>query len=272
METNKIYNEECLEGMEKRIPDNSIDMVLADLPYGTTACDWDSIIPLEPLWEQYKRIGKDDTPYVFTASQPFATKLINSNADWFKYEWIWQKNTTSGFALAEKRPMRNHENILVFYKNQPCYNPIKEDRDLSESSKERMNYDFNSTEGENKLQGGINKVVSSHNDNDKSFPKTVQKINNIVNSDPDRKHPTQKPVPLFEYLIKTYTNRGDVVLDNVMGSGTTGVACLKTDRKFIGFEQDEDYYHTAIKRVGEFDNKYYEELPEDKKPEQQQLI
>ena len=232
-----------------KVPDNSVDMVLADLPYGTTACDWDSVIPLDPLWKQYKRIGKDDTPYVFTATQPFTTKLIKSNMDWFKYEWIWVKNTASNFANAKYRPMRNHEEVLVFGKNKIKYFPIKENRKLSEESKKRFKYDFKTAGGNNKTQGGIGKIDWNPDNKEKCYPKTVQKIESICNNDPDRHHPTQKPIALFEYLIKTYTNEGDVVLDNVMGSGTTALACEKLKRKFYACEKDEEYCEIARERI-----------------------
>ncbi len=233
----------------KKIEDKSIDMILCDLPYGTTACKWDNIIPFEPLWEQYHRVIKDNGAIVLTASQPFTSKLVMSNIKNFKYEWIWNKNTTSGFALAKKQPMRNHENILVFYKNQPTYNPIKEPRDMTEQSKKRMKYEFNSEKGSNEINNGIKKVKFIPEDKELCYPKTVQKINNIVNNNKQRMHPTQKPVALFEYLIKTYTNEGETVLDNCIGSGTTAIACMNTKRNFIGFELDKTYYDLANKRI-----------------------
>ena len=246
----ELIHGECLEKM-KDIPDKSIDMILCDLPYGTTACKWDTIIPFEPLWEQYKRVIKDNGAIVLTASQPFTSALIMSNIKMFKYEWIWSKNTTSGFALAKKQPMRNHENILVFYNKQATYNPIKELRDMSEESKKRMNYEFGSIKGVNQVNGGIKKVQYIPEDKSLCYPKTVQRINNIVNNNKERVHPTQKPVALFEYLIKTYTNEGDLVLDNCMGSGTTGVACKNLNRNFIGIELDPEYFKIAEKRINE---------------------
>jgi len=264
---------DCLELM-KDIEDKSVDMILCDLPYGTTQNKWDSIIdlnklwnhygriiknkgvivltaqtPFDKLWEQYKRIIKDNGAIVLTASQPFTSALIMSNIKMFKYEWIWQKNTTSGFALAKKQPMRNHENILIFYKKQPVYNYIKELRDLSEKSKTRMEYEFNSTKGKNQLQNGITRVKVISEDKYFCYPKSVQKINNIVNNNKQRKHPTQKPVALFEYLIKTYTNEGDLVLDNCVGSGTTNIACLNTNRRCIGIEKEEKYVKIARERI-----------------------
>ena len=259
METNVIYNEECLKGMEERIDDNSIDMILADLPYGTTACSWDSIIPLEPLWEQYKRIIKENGVIVLTASQPFTTKLISSNMDWFKYCWYWNKKIPSGMAFAKYQPMRQIEEVIIFAKGKTKYNPqmIKRDRPIK--------------------SGGNKSSNSMPGANNKQYKKTYNFKNpiNILKYQKVREgsqHPTQKPVALFEYLIKTYTNEGEVVLDNVIGSGTTAVACLRTNRKFIGFEQKEKYYNIALKRIGKFDKTYYKELPEEKRPAQQQLF
>ena len=245
---------DCLELM-KDIPDGSVDMILCDLPYGTTACSWDTIIPFEPLWAQYKRIIKGNGAVVLTASQPFTTTLIMSNITNFRYEWIWHKNTTSGFALAKKQPMRNHENVCVFYKTQPTYNPVKELRDMSDDSKKRMNYDFSSVKGVNQINGGIKKVQYIPDSKELSYPKSVQKVDNIANSDNERVHPTQKPVELMEYLIKTYTNENETVLDNCMGSGTTGVACVNTNRNFIGIEKEQKYFDIAKSRI---DDRYGE--------------
>lgn len=244
-----FYHGDCLVEMDN-ISDKSIDMILCDLPYGITNCKWDSVIPNELLWKQYKRVIKDNAAIVLTATNPFATTLIQSNIDWFKYEWIWHKNMTSGFALAKKQPLRNHELVLVFYKKQPTYNPIKEIRDLSESSKQRMNYDFTSTKGTNEHQNGIKKVQFIPEDKELSYPKTVKKWNG-VNSH-NRNHPTEKPLDMMEYLIKTYTNEGDTVLDNCMGSGTTGIACKKTGRHFIGIEKDEKYFEISVSRVSAY--------------------
>jgi len=262
MKTNVIYNEDCLEGM-KRIPDNSIDMILADLPYGTTACKWDSIIPLDKLWKQYKRIIKDRGAIILTASQPFTTKIISGNMEWFKYEWLWIKDKPSNFMLAKKQPMKYHENILVFYKNQSTYNPQMEKRleKNKRDNKPRLN--------KNNICDTELYCEESKGNRDVIFPKSYQKFNKERSKE---KHPTQKPVALFEYLIKTYTNENEIVLDNVIGSGTTAVACLKTNRKFIGFEKEKEYYNIALKRIGKFDKKYYEQLPEEEKPAQQQLF
>ena len=239
---------DCLERM-KEIPDGSVDMVLTDPPYGTTACKWDSIIPLEPMWEQLKRVIKPNGAIVLFSSEPFGSYLRVSNIKDYKYDWVWKKNTTSGFALAKKQPMRNHEMICVFYSKQCSYNFIKEQRDMSDASKNRMSYDFTTTKGVNQQQNGIKKVQFIPEDKELSYPKTVKSFNGVPNNHNDRVHPTQKPVALMEYLIKTYTNEGETVLDFTMGSGTTGVACVNTNRDFIGIELDEGYFEIASKRI-----------------------
>ena len=244
----KLINGDCLDIM-KKIPDKKIDMILCDLPYGSTSCKWDTVIPFEPLWNEYKRIIKDNGAIVLTATNPFASTLINSNIGMFKYEWVWHKNTTSGFALAKKQPMRNHELVLVFYKKQPTYNPIKELRDLNEESKKRMNYDFTSTKGVNEHQNGIKKVQFIPEDKDLCYPKTVKKWNS-VNSH-KRLHPTEKPIEMFEYLIQTYTNKGELVLDNCAGSSTTLVACQNLNRKGVGIELEKEYCDVSKIRLTE---------------------
>lgn len=243
-----LLHGDCLELM-KDIPDASVDMILADLPYGTTACKWDTVIPFDLLWEQYERIIKGNGAIVLTASQPFTSALVMSNPKLFKYEWIWQKNSTSGFALAKKQPMRNHESILVFYKKQCTYNYIKEPRLMDENSKKRMEYEFTSLKGNNQINNGLKKVRYVPEDKNLSYPKTVQFFKNVANNSKQRVHPTQKPVELMEYLIKAYTNEGELVLDNVMGSGTTGVACKNLKRNFIGMELDENYFNIATNRI-----------------------
>ena len=237
--SNKIYLGDCLEVM-RDIPNKSIDMILCDLPYGTTACKWDTIIPFEPLWEQYKRIIKDNGAIVLTASQPFTSKLVMSNVKMFKYEWIWIKNRGSNFALANKMPIKEHENVLVFYKNLPTYNPIKQKR--AETGKQRVKTIINpSTVSEN--YGGV--VLQEGKIYGKlRLPSSWQKFNCEVGL-----HPTQKPVSLFEYLIKTYTNEGDLVLDNCIGSGTTAVAAKHLKRSFIGIEILPDYVKIAKERL-----------------------
>ena len=248
LDLNKIYHGDCLDIM-KDVPDGSIDMILCDLPYGTTACKWDTIIPLKPLWEQYKRVCKENAAIVLTATNPFASMLIQSNLPLFKYEWVWHKNMTSGFALSKKQPLRNHELVLVFYKKQPIYNPIKEKRDLSEKSKQRMNYEFTTVKGVNEHQNGIKKIQFIPEDKELSYPKTVKKWNG-VNSH-NRIHPTEKPVDMMSYLVETYTKNGEVVLDNCIGSGTTAIACINTGRNFIGIEKEQEYFDIATKRVSD---------------------
>ena len=263
MKTNIIYNEECLRGMKKRIPDNSIDMILADLPYGTTACKWDSIISLDKLWKQYKRIIKDRVAIVLTASQPFTTKLISGNMEWFRYEWIWEKDQGTNFLMSKKQPLKKHENILIFYNKQPVYNPQFTDKG-SKWTKKNTGNTFT------EYLGRMEEPIYKESKGTKRYPTTTDLHYNTPKQNGE--HPTQKPVALFEYLIKTYTNEGDIVLDNVIGSGTTAVACLKTNRQFIGFEIEEKYYNIALKRIGKFDKKYYEELPDKERPIQQQLF
>lgn len=233
MKTNIIYNEDCLKGME-RLPDKSIDMILCDLPYGTTANKWDVIIPFDQLWLQYERLIKDDGVIVLTASQPFTTELIASNKKLFRYEWIWEKDNATGFLTAKIMPMKIHENVLVFYKNTPVYHP-------------QMRYGFQpykNVHGSVSENWGVHKKVESTSDGER-YPITIVKFKR----DSEKLHPTQKPVALFEYLIRTYTNKGDIVLDNCMGSGTTAVACLNTERKYIGFEIDRIYYEKSLERI-----------------------
>ena len=231
MELNKIYNEDCLEGM-KKIPDKSVDMILCDLPYGITRNKWDSVISLDKLWEQYNRIIKDNGAIVLTAQTPFDKVLGVSNLKMLKYEWIWTKYSGTGHLNAKKMPMKNHENILVFYKKLPTYNPqmTKGTPYTQKSGKASSNYN---------PQERVTTVNEGYR-----YPLTVQRFNNERGL-----HPTQKPVALFEYLIKTYTNEGETVLDNCMGSGTTAIAAINTNRNYIGFELDEEYYNLANERI-----------------------
>jgi len=238
MKLNKIYQGDCLEVM-KQIEDKSIDMILADLPYGTTACKWDTIIPFEPLWEQYERVIKDRGAIVLFGSEPFSSALRMSNIKNYKYDWVWNKKLAGNVFLAKSQPMKIHENILVFNSSKERYYPIKTDIDKVRKYKDK--YGGGETFGK---KGTGEKV---HTTNGK-FPKSIIDISNA-----NRKgglHPTQKPVALFEYLIKTYTNEGDLVLDNCAGSGTTGVACKNTNRNFILIEQDEKYCEVIKERVG----------------------
>ena len=227
---------DCLEIM-KDIPDKSIDMILCDLPYGTTACKWDEIIPFEPLWEQYNRIIKKHGAIVLTATQPFASALVMSNPKGFKYEWVWDKVRPSGFQVAKYKPMQRHENVLVFTSKgeRVNYFPIMELRDKPVKGRVASSSESSPL----KYNDGKTRIYTHKN------PQSI-----IIFPKPNRTvHPTQKPVALFEYLIRTYTNEGDTVLDNCMGSGTTAIACLNTGRNYIGFELDEGYYNITQDRI-----------------------
>ncbi|MGD1416484.1 DNA-methyltransferase [Bacillus stercoris] len=229
---------DCLEGM-KLIKDKSIDMILCDLPYGTTQNKWDSIIPLDKLWQEYNRIIKDNGAIVLTAQTPFDKVLGNSNLKMLKYEWIWEKNRGTGHLNAKKMPMKSHENILVFYKKLPTYNPQMREgepyirKDCSKSSLNKGNYGKTNESHTTISEGG-------------RYPLSVINFNSVERTI----HPTQKPVELFEYLIKTYTNEGELVLDNCMGSGTTAIACINTKRNYIGFELEEEYIKLINERIG----------------------
>jgi len=228
---------DCLEKM-KDVADGSVDMILTDPPYGTTKCAWDSIIPIEPMWEQLKRIIKPNGAIVMTASQPFTTKLISSNYEMFKYCWVWEKERPSNPMLAKKQPLKYHEDICVFYNKQPVYNPIKVSGSKNHGCKVGRHF--------NNITGKISNYKS--NTSDMKYPRSVQKVNTERGY---TVHPTQKPVALMEYLIKTYTNEGDTVLDFACGSGTTGVAAKNLNRDFIGVELDETYFNIAKKRIEE---------------------
>ena len=242
-----FYQGDCLVEMDK-IADKSVDMILCDLPYGTTACKWDSIIPFEPLWRQYERIIKDNGAIVLTSAQPFTSALIMSNPKLFKYEWIWQKHKGTGHLNAKRQPMSNHENILVFGKSNIKYNPqMTQGEAYNLRGSHNISPDGITYNGSKPLKVGYSKDY----DSSKRYPLTIQKFDNH-NQKKNRFHPTQKPVELMEYLIKTYTNEGETVLDNCMGSGTTGVACKKTGRHFIGIEKDKKYFEIAVSRVSEY--------------------
>jgi site-specific DNA-methyltransferase (adenine-specific) len=241
----KLLQGDCLERM-KEIPDGSVDMILTDPPYGTTACKWDSVIPLEPMWEQLKRIIKPNGAIVMTASQPFTTTLIASNMKQFKYCWIWDKVLGTGFANANKMPLRASEDVVVFYRKLPDYNPQKTLRDKNKKRPPRSD-----------LKGDVN-VITGMRSTDKGtmtsdykHPTNIIQINKQSNELNSRHqvHPTQKPVALMEYLIKTYTNENETVLDFTMGSGSTGVAAKNLNRDFIGIELDLDYFNIALDRI-----------------------
>ena len=250
----QLYKGDCLEIM-KDIPDKSIDMILCDLPYGTTACKWDVIIPFEPLWKQYNRIIKDNGAIVLFGSQPFTSQLIISNPNMFRYELIWDKKIGGAFVLANKRPLPKHENILIFYKKSPTYNPQM--TDAKPENIRPINKGTSQSEAI-PVAGGVAKSSKSYNKN-KRFPTSILECSSkIAECNPiNRVHPTQKPVFLLEWLIKTYTNEGETVLDNCMGSGSTGVACLNTNRKFIGIEKDDKYFDIACNRINEYIDSQY---------------
>ncbi len=241
----KLKQGNCLEVMQQ-IPSGSVDMILCDLPYGITACKWDTVIPFEPLWTEYKRIIKKNGAIVLFGSQPFTSALVMSNPDWFKYGWVWQKNAGSNFGTVKFQPMKEHEDILLFGEGKTTYNPIMQERAESGKSRVKTVVNYN-TDSEVYGSGGLvsNKGVSSLRP-ELRYPSSVQKFNRERGL-----HPTQKPVALCEYLIKTYTNGGEWVMDNCMGSGTTGVACMNTNRNFIGIEQDEKYFEIAKRRINE---------------------
>lgn len=238
----ELLHGDCLDLMPL-IPDKSIDMILADLPYGTTACKWDVIIPFEPLWKQYKRIIKDNGAIVLTASQPFTSALVMSNIDWFKYEWIWDKKIITGFLNAKIQPLRQHENIVIFYNKSCTYNP------QMHSDKLPRDFTGNSIRPHS-INYGAQKDYISTVPPDISYPRSIINQVGVVNNSKQKvEHPTQKPVKLFEYLIRTYTNEGKTVLDNVAGSGTTAIACYNTNRNAILMEKDLKYFEVAKKRI-----------------------
>lgn len=233
----QIVHGDCLELM-RDLPDDSVDLVLCDLPYGTTQNKWDSIIPLDALWGEYRRIAKKNAAMVFTAAQPFTTALIASNMREFRYCLVWDKVGTTGFQTAKVMPLRRHEDICVFYGAKPVYNPAMEARGTPRKK------------GGSKTDNGCyGDLRSSESYNNTYYPTSIIQISNA--SKRELVHPTQKPVALMEYLTRTYTNPGDTVLDNCMGSGTTGVACINIGRNFIGMEKDAGYFEIAKRRIEE---------------------
>lgn len=238
-----IIQGDCLEEM-KKLPDGCIDMILCDLPYGTTACKWDHVIPFEPLWKEYKRLIKGRGAIVLTASQPFTTDIINSSREIFRYELIWNKGRSSQFGLAKIQPMKYHENVLVFFKKRGVYNPQKT---FGHANYDKVGYNAGSKAARNDHGYGIKTITKACTDGSR-FPRSILDFPQNWRRQ-DQLHPTQKPVALFEYLIKTYTNEGDLVLDNCIGSGTTAVAAKRTGRHFIGIELSEEYCEIARKRI-----------------------
>ena len=224
---------DCLDIM-RSVPTESVDMILCDLPYGTTQNKWDSVIPFEPLWREYWRVCKGAV--VLTAAQPFTSALVMSQVQYFKYDWVWEKSLKTNFLNAKKQPLRKHESVLVFYKKQPHYNPQKPDNPRG-----------------GKVSGG-NKLTNNYGDwtpssGEKDYQELPSSVLMVPNPALPGAHPTQKPVALFEYLIRTYTNEGDTVLDNCLGSGTTAIAAENTGRRWIGIERDPGYFGAACERI-----------------------
>ena len=230
-----LHQGDCLELMAL-IPDGSVDAIICDLPYGTTACKWDTVIPFEPLWAHYKRVIKPNGAIVLFGSQPFTSALVMSNVKMFKYEWVWNKKIPSGMAYCRYQPMRQHENVLVFCKGRTIYNPQLTQRDKPIKAGGNSQSELNNKGVEKPLK----KIYTTKQ------PTTLIEFIKIRQ---ESIHPTQKPVALLEYLIRTYTNKGETVLDNCMGSGTTGVACVNTGRSFIGIEKDAAYFEIASNRI-----------------------
>lgn len=232
---------DCLERM-KEIPDGSVDMVLTDPPYGTTACKWDAVIPFEPMWAAVKRVMKKNGAAVFTASQPFTSALVMSNAREFRYQWVWEKNKATGHLNAKKRPLVAHEDVLVFSSDSPRYNP----QDLIEKENPTVSKGNRGRKGVGSSGDCYGLAVRDALQTHTGYPRSVVRFGVDMKAE---FHPTQKPVALMEYLIRTYTNEGETVLDFTMGSGTTGVACVNTGRSFIGIERDPGYFEIARKRI-----------------------
>ena len=247
MDINKIYNEDCLIGMQK-IPDKSIDMILCDLPYGTSACSWDSVIPIQKLWEHYLRILKPTGTIVLFGSEPFSSVVRNSNLTMYKYDWKWVKPRGANFLNAKFQPLKNYEDVMVFSNcaasfskkgNSMKYNPIMATGIPYTCVSGKQKQEKNNSTVRSKI-----KSVETVSDG-KRYPKSILEFS----PDKEKVHPTQKPVALCEYLIKTYTDEGEAILDNCIGSGTTAIACLNTKRNFIGFEKDKEYFKKAIDRI-----------------------
>ena len=234
IEINKIYNEDCLEGM-KRIPDKSVDMILCDLPYQVTDSKWDVIIPFDLMWERYKRVIKDDGAIVLFGTEPFSSFLRMSNIKNYKYDWVWNKRKGGNIFNLKSQPYKIHENIMVFNSTKESYYPIME------YQKERTGRVHSKTDNFRTTDYGDERKYN------KKYPKSILDFSNAYQK--GKVHPTQKPVPLFEYLIKTYTDEGETVLDNCIGSGTTAIACLNTERNFIGFELNKEYFEIAQNRI-----------------------
>jgi len=250
MKRNETYLGDCLELMPQ-MESGMFDMILCDLPYGTTACKWDTIIPFEPLWTEYERLIKPNGAIVLTASQPFTTALINSNFKLFRYTLVWDKNFVTSPYLANKRPMVCHEDIIVFYKKQPTYNPQKIKRTIDEFK--RLAKTGRKTISINEVYGNFNSKQTNREDNEYKHPKSIISIPTYHKT--KSIHPTQKPTKLFEWLIKSFTNENDLVLDNCAGSGTTGEACFNTGRNYIQIEKEQKYFDLILEREKSFNKK-----------------
>lgn len=247
-----IIHADCLDAM-RLIPDKSIDCIICDLPYGITACKWDVVIPFEPLWEQYKRIIKPNGAICLFGSQPFTSALVMSNPKWFKYEWIWEKNMPSNFAAVKYQPFKAHENILVFGNGRVNYYPIREyrselslKRDSIGTERKRKSNTFNALTR-------MKRIISCHASDGKRNPFSVQKFDRDQYYNKLIHHPTRKPVPLIEYLIKTYTQEGELILDNTAGSGTLAIAAINTNRHYICIEKDAHYFEVMRNRIENHD-------------------
>ena len=241
-----LYHGDCLEVM-KQLPDNSVDCILCDLPYGTTPLNWDKQIDIQSLWNEYKRVRKDTTPIILFGQEPFSSLLRCSNLSEYKYDWYWKKEQFTNVFQIKKRPGKNIETISIFYKKQCLYNPQKYKHEGKPVSNKIVNSTFDVTMGGNNISSYKR---LEYKDDGTRYPSQLLVFNKKWCGEKNI-HPTQKPVALLEYLIKTYTNEGDLVLDNCMGSGSTGVACMNTGRKFIGIEKEKQYFNIADTRIKE---------------------
>ena len=243
----RLINGDCLIEMQK-LENQSVDLILTDLPYGTTACKWDNIIPYEPMWKELKRIRKEKTPIALFGNEPFSSHLRISNINEYKYDWKYKKLIASNFASAKYQPMKHIEDVMIFGKGVLNYYPIKQERAESGKSRIEAGYKYNSKKGGDFI-GNINRTVTDQDyDKNLKFPEDIQTFNNRAKGDRGY-HPTQKPIKLLEYLIKTYTKENETVLDFTMGSGSTGVACKNTNRDFIGIELEKEYFDIAKERI-----------------------
>lgn len=247
---NQIYNCDCLEGM-KEIPDGAVDFILSDLPFGMVDCDWDKRIPFEPMWEQFKRVTKHNAAIALFANGKFLIELAASNLKMYRYKIVWLKNLATGFLNAKKMPLKAHEDILIFYRKLPTYNP--------QFTKGKP-YDKSGYRQSKNYCGGKGSFQVLKNDTGDRYPYDYQLFRMIYASAETQYHDTQKPVDLLEWLIKTYSNAGELVLDATIGSGSTAVACVNTGRRFIGYETDEHYFEVAQRRIREAQAKKAQEL------------